>query len=223
MALARAVLKPAKARESTKTLLVIALFKLAKSVLLIAVGIGALKLLHRDVAEVVEHWVNLLRVDPDNRFVHGVLARILGVSPNQLKALSAGTFVYAGLLLTEGTGLMLRKRWAEYFTIITTAALIPIEVYETSKHFTLIKVGCGTQPRRCSRHVRGPEKGLRLIDDLLERGELVNYHLAHSARAELCRRLGRIPEARTSYEKALSLVRQEPERRFLAGRLRELK
>ena len=69
----------------------------------------------------------------------------------------------------------------------------------------------------------GPEKGLRLIDDLLERGELVNYHLAHSARAELCRRLGRIPEARTSYEKALSLVRQEPERRFAAGRLRELK
>ena len=69
----------------------------------------------------------------------------------------------------------------------------------------------------------GPEKGLRLIDDLLERGELVNYHLAHSARAELCRRLGRIPEARSSYEKALSLVRQEPERRFLAGRLRELK
>ena len=68
-----------------------------------------------------------------------------------------------------------------------------------------------------------PEKGLRLIDDLLERGELVNYHLAHSARAELCRRLGRIPEARTSYEKALSLVRQEPERRFLADRLRGLK
>jgi RNA polymerase sigma-70 factor (ECF subfamily) len=69
----------------------------------------------------------------------------------------------------------------------------------------------------------GPEKGLRLIDDLLECGELVNYHLAHSARAELCLRLGRIPEARTSYEKALSLVQQEPERRFLAGRLREVK
>ena len=70
---------------------------------------------------------------------------------------------------------------------------------------------------------QGPEKGLRLIDTLLERGELVHYHLAHSARAELCRRLGRIPEARTSYEKAQSLVRQEPERRFAAGRLRELK
>ncbi len=60
----------------------------------------------------------------------------------------------------------------------------------------------------------GPEKGLRLIEELLERGELVNYHLAHSARAELCRRLGRISEARTSYEKALLLVQQEPERRF---------
>ena len=73
----------------------------------------------------------------------------------------------------------------------------------------------------------GPEQGLRLIDGLLARQELANYHLAHSARADLCRRLGRIPEARASYEKALALVphdaRQEPERRFLAGRLLELK
>jgi len=73
----------------------------------------------------------------------------------------------------------------------------------------------------------GPEQGLRLIDGLLAREELAKYHLAHSARAELCRRLGRLPEARASYEKALALVgqdaRQEPERRFLAGRLREVK
>jgi RNA polymerase sigma-70 factor (ECF subfamily) len=69
----------------------------------------------------------------------------------------------------------------------------------------------------------GPEQGLHLIDSLLARGELANYHLAHSARADLCRRLGRLQEARTSYEKALALARQEPERRFLAGRLRELK
>jgi RNA polymerase sigma-70 factor (ECF subfamily) len=67
----------------------------------------------------------------------------------------------------------------------------------------------------------GPEQGLRLIDSLLAREELANYHLAHSARADLCRRLGRLPEARASYEKALALARQEPERRFLARRLRE--
>ena len=73
----------------------------------------------------------------------------------------------------------------------------------------------------------GPEQGLCLIDDLLAREELVNYHLAYSARADMCRRLGRLPEARASYEKALSLIRdggrQEPELRFLAGRLEELK
>ena len=55
---------------------------------------------------------------------------------------------------------------------------------------------------------------------LLAREELANYPLAHSARADLCRRLGRLPEARASYEKALALARQEPERRFLSGRLR---
>ena len=74
----------------------------------------------------------------------------------------------------------------------------------------------------------GWEQGLRLIDDLLAREQLSHYHLAHSARADLCRRLGRIPEARASYEKALALIvngsdRQEPERRFLARRLEELK
>jgi RNA polymerase sigma-70 factor (ECF subfamily) len=69
----------------------------------------------------------------------------------------------------------------------------------------------------------GPGQGLCLIDDLLAREPLSHYHLAHSARADLCRRLGRIPEARASYEKALTLARQEPERRFLARRLEELK
>jgi len=68
----------------------------------------------------------------------------------------------------------------------------------------------------------GPSAGLVLIDALLARGELVNYHLAHSARADLCRRLGRTREARASYERALKLSQQEPERRFLERRLSEL-
>lgn len=69
----------------------------------------------------------------------------------------------------------------------------------------------------------GPETGLVHIDALLEHGELTDYYLAHSARAELCRRLGRTDEARSSFEKALSLTRQEPERRFLQERIRQLK
>jgi len=69
----------------------------------------------------------------------------------------------------------------------------------------------------------GLEQGLRLIDELLAREQLSGYHLAHSARADMCRRLGRIPQARASYEKALALASQEPDRRFLARRLAELK
>jgi len=69
----------------------------------------------------------------------------------------------------------------------------------------------------------GPEAGLRLIEGLMARGEMATYHLAHSARADLCRRLGRTTEARSSYQKALTLTQQEPERRFLEERLRHLK
>lgn len=68
----------------------------------------------------------------------------------------------------------------------------------------------------------GPAKGLELIDELLEGGELVNYHLAHAARADLCRRLGKTSDARVAYERALALTKQEPERRFLEKRLAEL-
>jgi RNA polymerase sigma-70 factor (ECF subfamily) len=68
----------------------------------------------------------------------------------------------------------------------------------------------------------GPSAGLEIIDEILARGDLADYHLAHSARADLCRRLGKVPEARVSYQQALALARQEPERRFLSGRLAEL-
>jgi RNA polymerase sigma-70 factor (ECF subfamily) len=68
----------------------------------------------------------------------------------------------------------------------------------------------------------GPEAGLALVDAILGRGDLTDYHLAHAARADLCRRLGRTAEARAFYKRALTLTRQEPERRFLERRLAEL-
>jgi uncharacterized membrane protein (DUF2068 family) len=104
------------------------------------VGIGALKLLHRDLAEVVAHWVAVLRVDPDNRFIHRLLPWVWVVDDRKLKELSAGTFFYAGLLLTEGTGLWLGKRWAEYFTIMATGVFIPLEVYELLRHVSAAKI-----------------------------------------------------------------------------------
>jgi RNA polymerase sigma-70 factor (ECF subfamily) len=68
----------------------------------------------------------------------------------------------------------------------------------------------------------GPAAGLAMIDAIMSKGELEDYHLAHSARADLCRRLGRFVDARAAYQRALALVRQEPERRFLERRLKEL-
>ncbi len=118
----------------------IGLFKLFKAALLIAVGIGAIKFLHKDLAGTVTHWVQVLRVDPENRYIHGILVRIFRVTPKQLKELSVGTFLYAGIFLTEGLGLLLRKHWAEYFTIISTGAFIPLELYELARHFTIVKL-----------------------------------------------------------------------------------
>ena len=68
----------------------------------------------------------------------------------------------------------------------------------------------------------GPEAGLVLNDAILKRGDLVDFHRSHAARAELCRRSGKMSDAKNSYERALSLARQEPERRFLTRRLSEL-
>jgi RNA polymerase sigma-70 factor (ECF subfamily) len=68
----------------------------------------------------------------------------------------------------------------------------------------------------------GPAAGLALLDTILARGELADYHLAHAVRADLCRQLGRTAEARAAYTRALGLAQQEPERRFLAQRLAEL-
>ena len=130
-----------KSQQSSSTgIILIGLFKLIKAALLIVAGIGAVSLLHKDIAETVTHWVDVLRVDPDNRFIHRILAKVFAVTPKQLKAISAGTFFYAALLLTEGVGLLLRKHWAEYFTVITTAALVPLEVFELVERFTAAKV-----------------------------------------------------------------------------------
>lgn len=100
-----------------------------------------LRLLHKDVADTVLHWVDVLGVDPDNRFIHRALLRIFRVTPKELRELSAGSFVYAGIFLTEGTGLVRHKHWAEYMTLISTGLFIPLEIYELVRHFTWVKVG----------------------------------------------------------------------------------
>ena len=124
----------------SRFLRLIALFKLVKAALLIAVGVGALKLLHKDVAGAVEHWVELLRLDPNNHYIDTALEKASNLTPDKIKELGLGSMVYAGLFLTEGIGLWLEKRWAEWLTVIITSSLIPLEIYEIYRHPTAIKI-----------------------------------------------------------------------------------
>jgi uncharacterized membrane protein (DUF2068 family) len=123
-------------RKGSRGLWLIAAFKLVKGLGLLILAIGALKLLHKDVAAEAERWINLLRFDPHNHYIEKLLAKLGMIDERRLEELSVGTFFYAGLFLTEGIGLALRKRWAEYLTIVSTASLLPLEIYELAKRLT---------------------------------------------------------------------------------------
>jgi uncharacterized membrane protein (DUF2068 family) len=112
----------------------IALFKLLKAITLIVIGVGALKLLHRDMGSTLDHWVAMSGIDPGNRWVERGIAKASNLTPAKVKGLGIVSFIYAGLFLTEGIGLWLMKRWAEWFTVIITSSLVPVEVYELDRH-----------------------------------------------------------------------------------------
>ena len=110
--------------------MLIAAFKLLKGLALLAVRIAVHLLANKNLVAEAQHWVDLFRVDPHNRYLHLLLEKLTHVDARKLHALSLGTFVYSALFLTEGVGLFLRKRWAEFLTVISTAGLIPLELYE---------------------------------------------------------------------------------------------
>ena len=117
----------------------IAVFKLLKAALLIAVGMSALHLVHKDVASVAEHLVTMFGLDPGNHYVGKALQKVSDLTPNKIKGLGVVSFIYAGLFLTEGIGLWLVKRWGEWFSVIITSSLVPVEVYEIFRHPSAIK------------------------------------------------------------------------------------
>jgi len=130
----------AEKRKGSRGLLLVAAYKLIKGIALLAVAIGALKLLHKDVAAEVAQWIDILRVDPHNHYIQKLLDKLGMFDDKKLKALSVGTFFYSALFLTEGIGLALRQRWAEYLTIVSTASLLPLEVYEIVKHVDIARI-----------------------------------------------------------------------------------
>lgn len=91
---------------------------------------AALYFAGHDAASTLARWVARLPLHPGSHWVDGALSPLLPVDPRTLRAIGAGTFVYGAVFLTEGTGLILRKRWAEYLTAIATGSFLPLELYE---------------------------------------------------------------------------------------------
>ena len=113
----------------------IGVFELVKAASIIALTLGAAHLFHKDVEAHVERWLNILRVDPDNRFVGGVLTKLNLVHTKELKELTALGAFYSVLFLTQGVGLLLCQRWAEWLTVVATGLFIPWELYEIVQDF----------------------------------------------------------------------------------------
>jgi uncharacterized membrane protein (DUF2068 family) len=112
----------------------IAGYNLGKGVLFLTLALGFLGFLHKDVDQIVGHWISSLGLSLENEHVAALLARLDVVTDKELKVLSGGTFVLAGVFVTEGIGLFLKQRWAEFLTVVVTASFIPVEIFEAFKH-----------------------------------------------------------------------------------------
>ena len=119
---------------------VIAMFKLVKATLLVVAGIAAIGLLNSDVVRTMTHWAMDLAADRHYHVLDMFLVHLVTIDERTLRLLSVGSFIYAALFYTEGFGLFFDKRWAEYLTIVTTAGLIPFELFEIHWHVTPIRV-----------------------------------------------------------------------------------
>jgi uncharacterized membrane protein (DUF2068 family) len=126
--------------DRNRWLILIGVLKLLKAVLFVSMGFGVIRLLHKDVADVLLQVTTAFRFDPENRFVNILLEKSALLTPHALKEISIGMFLYAALDVIEGTGLVLEKAWAEYFTLILTGSFLPWEIYEIIHHVTIFKV-----------------------------------------------------------------------------------
>lgn len=118
----------------------IAVFKFTQAALMVAAGIGALKLLDPAAEESVRRWLLALSLVHGRPFLLHMLSNVSGLSDRRLQALGAVAFAYAALFLTEGVGLWLAQRWAEYLTVAATASLLPVEIYEIGHGLSTVKV-----------------------------------------------------------------------------------
>jgi uncharacterized membrane protein (DUF2068 family) len=121
---------PPEHHRHDRGLLAIGVFKLVKSAFFFCVGIGALKLLHKDLGDVMMRVASALKLDVEGRFVSFLIQKVDLIDMHRLREAGLGAFAYSLLALTEGIGLMLEKVWAEFLTLGLTIAFLPWELYE---------------------------------------------------------------------------------------------
>jgi uncharacterized membrane protein (DUF2068 family) len=132
--------KTTSAPSSPPTLLrAIALFKLIKAAALVAVFAAVRGLLQHERVPLLLRWALRLHVDPDNYYLHALLAQLLALDHRQLSLLGVGALLYSLLFAAEGVGLWRGKVWAEYVTTLATGGFIPVELYELWQHATVTR------------------------------------------------------------------------------------
>jgi uncharacterized membrane protein (DUF2068 family) len=132
---------PVRARSGhDRWIIAIGAFKLFQALLFVLLGIGALRLLHKDLTGIAEHFIYAMRFNPEGHLVNLILVRVAMISPHRLRQISAAIFAIAALDAIEGTGLVLEKAWAEFVTLILTASFLPWEIWEIIRRVTWIRL-----------------------------------------------------------------------------------
>lgn len=127
--------------QRDRWIIAIGVFKLVQAVAFTLLGIGSLRLLHKDLLGLAERLILALRFNPEEHFVSLILGQVALIDPHRLKQISAAILLIAALDGIEGTGLVLEKVWAEFVTLILTACFLPFEAVELSRHASWIRLG----------------------------------------------------------------------------------
>lgn len=130
----------ATARRHNRWLVLIALYKVLQALLFIAIGVGALRLLHKDVGDMFALLADHLRFNPEWRIVHFALEKASLLNDPVLRRIGAAAFSYAALGLAEGIGLYLEKAWGEILTVAITASFLPWELVEAFRRVTWVRI-----------------------------------------------------------------------------------
>src|SRR5258707_2192873 len=133
--------EPKIRHRHNRWLILIGAFKILEGMLFVLLGLGVVRLLHRDIGDVLLRVVLALHIEPESHFVNLLLEKVQLLTPHKMRLISAGIFLKAGLDFLEGIGLAMEKTWAEWLTIGLTASFLPWEVFELARHFTWVKVG----------------------------------------------------------------------------------